>query len=65
MIVTLPRDGALPNANTVPSAAATQYPAPNADDAMPTTGDFSKPTGEPQKWAAPKLKMPPSAATSQ
>ena len=49
-----------------PSEATSQYPSPSGVAAMPTIGLFSGwPPIDPWKAASPKLKMPPSEATSQ
>ena len=60
-----PSAGASPKAYTEPSDAAIQYPAPVAVVAMPAIGDRATGAAEPWKRASPKVKMPPSDATSQ
>ena len=43
-----------------------QYPPPSGEAAMPTTGAASwEPPSDPKNRAPPKLKIPPSEATSQ
>ena len=49
-----------------PSEATSQYPPPSGVTAIATTGLFSPWLPVlPWNWASPKLKMPPSEATSQ
>src|SRR5262249_43299641 len=60
----LPSNGAL-KANTPPSAATSQYPAPLGSAAIPTHGAISRKLPADHRKGAPKLKIPPSAASSQ
>src|SRR5262245_36154467 len=61
-----PRNCAAPNANTPPSAPASQYPSPDRVDASPTIGVLSAvPASEPWKLAPPNAKTPPSGPNAQ
>src|SRR5688500_7171510 len=62
----LPANGASPNANTPPSAAASQYPSPVGVDAMATIGAVNRVAPMlPANGASPNANTPPSAAASQ
>src|SRR5437868_5041809 len=62
----VPLNGASPKVKIPPSAAASQYPWPVGEAAMPTIGWWSAMAPvEPKNDASPKLKMPPSVATIQ
>ena len=61
-----PENTASPKANTPPSEATNQYPAPVGVAAIPTMGLFRRMLPvDPEKTASPKANTPPSEATSQ
>ncbi|HUR86368.1 MAG TPA: hypothetical protein VMY78_13585 [Solirubrobacteraceae bacterium] len=61
-----PKNPALPNAKTPPSAPTSQYPWPPGATAIATTGALSGfPPCEPKNSASPRLNTPPSRATCQ
>ena len=66
MLAVEPANWASPKANTPPSDATNQYPAPDVVGAMLTMGWFRRMAPvEPKKAASPKAKIPPSRATNQ
>ena len=61
-----PKKAASPKAKIPPSDATSQYPLPDAVEAMPTIGLFSLMAPvDPKKPASPNEKIPPSDATIQ
>src|SRR4051794_15487837 len=60
-----PRNLASPKLKTPPSDPRSQYPLPEAVEAMPTIGLFSPPLTEPRAGASPAARTLPCGVTTQ